>query len=69
MKRELNEDDMYGALKTHESKRLGDKLEVAWNYEIENKKNPSLWRAVLKVFYKELLLYGIFNFFLEFVVR
>lgn len=68
-KRELNEDDMYGPLKTHESKRLGDKLEIAWNYEIANKKDPSLWRAVLKVFSKELVLYGIFNFFIEFIVR
>lgn len=68
-KRELNEDDMYGPLKTHEAVLLGDKLEKAWNHEIRNKKNPSLWRAILKVFSKDLILYGIFYLFLEFIVR
>lgn len=68
-KRELNEDDMYGPLKTHEAIRLGDKLEEAWNQQLRNKKDPSLWKAILKVFSKDLILYGIFYLFLEFVVR
>ncbi|XP_018565536.1 probable multidrug resistance-associated protein lethal(2)03659 [Anoplophora glabripennis] len=60
---------MYGALKSYEAIPLGDKLESAWNYEISNKKEPSLWRAILKVFKKEIFLYGIYNCFIELVVR
>ncbi|KAJ8918454.1 hypothetical protein NQ315_008151 [Exocentrus adspersus] len=69
LKNELNENDMYGPLKSHVSTDLGDRLEKAWNYEISHRKNPSLWIALLKVFGKELALYGIFNFFIEFCIR
>ncbi|KAJ8929216.1 hypothetical protein NQ314_018095 [Rhamnusium bicolor] len=68
-KRELNEDDMYHAIRKDESKRLGDKLEAAWNYQITHKKNPSLWRALIRVFRRDLFLSAIFNIFSELIVR
>ncbi|KAJ8954552.1 hypothetical protein NQ318_000786, partial [Aromia moschata] len=54
--RQLTEEDMYGALKDHEAKRLGDKLEEAWRYEVEHKRNPSLWKAIIKVLSQPLLI-------------
>ncbi|KAJ8983670.1 hypothetical protein NQ317_003457 [Molorchus minor] len=68
-KRDLTEDDMYAPLKSHESKRLGDRLESEWNYQLAHKKNPSLLLAIAKVFGVELIIYGIFNIFIELVVR
>lgn len=54
-KRELLADDMYHHRKKHDSGTLGDKLEAAWNKELHNKKEPSLLRAITKVFYLECL--------------
>ncbi|KAJ8983684.1 hypothetical protein NQ317_003472 [Molorchus minor] len=68
-KRQLTEDDLYGALKTHESKLLGDKLQYAWENQINNKKKASLLAAICKVFYLELVLYGILFLIQEFVVK
>ncbi|KAJ8929217.1 hypothetical protein NQ314_018096 [Rhamnusium bicolor] len=64
-KRELNEDDMYETLEKDESKRLGDKLEAAWNYQVAHKKNPSLWMALLKIFRREIILSAVFKMLIE----
>ncbi|KAJ8983676.1 hypothetical protein NQ317_003464 [Molorchus minor] len=68
-KKELTEDDMYGPLKEHEARSLGDRLEEAWNYEVAHKSNPSLWMAVIRVFRVELVLYAILFAFRELVVK
>ncbi|KAJ8918452.1 hypothetical protein NQ315_008149 [Exocentrus adspersus] len=66
---ELGEDDMYDTLRSHEAGTLGDRLQEAWNREVERKKDPSLWSAMLGVFGFELFLYAIFFVFIEFVVK
>ncbi|XP_018565514.1 probable multidrug resistance-associated protein lethal(2)03659 [Anoplophora glabripennis] len=68
-KKELTEDDMYGTLKSHDSGLLGDRLQKAWNHEVANKKDPSLWIAILKVFGIELLLCALYFGFIEFVIK
>ncbi|KAJ8929223.1 hypothetical protein NQ314_018102 [Rhamnusium bicolor] len=60
---------MYGPLKAHESSRLGDKLEAAWNDQVSHKKTPSLLLAIIKVFYIEFIIYGIFYLIQEFIVK
>lgn len=60
---------MYGTLNSHESSMLGDKLQEAWTREVENKKDPSLGMAMLRVFGIELFLYAIFFVFIEFIVK
>lgn len=60
---------MPGPLKSHESGRLGDKLERAWEYEVNHKEKPSLLRALLVVFYKELSIYGLLLLVQEFIVK
>ncbi|XP_018571144.1 probable multidrug resistance-associated protein lethal(2)03659 [Anoplophora glabripennis] len=64
-KRDLDEDDLYGSLKDHDSHRLGIKLEDAWVQENKIDK-PSLTRAIWRVFGKEICCYGIVLFTIEF---
>ncbi|KAJ8983678.1 hypothetical protein NQ317_003466 [Molorchus minor] len=68
-KKELNEDDMYGAMEAHESNKLGSKLEASWSYEIAHKKNPSLWRALLRVFKFDYAVVVFTLLLLEFVLK
>lgn len=56
---------MYQHRKKHDSKMLGDKLEAAWQKEIKRKKDPSLLKALLKVFYMECLLFYVVAFVVE----
>lgn len=60
---------MYGNLKSHESSMLGDKLQESWNHEVANKKNPSLWLAIIRVFGFELFLNAVFLVVIEFIVK
>lgn len=60
---------MYENLKGHESSMLGDKLQKAWNHEVKNKKNPSLWLAIISVFGFELFLNAVFLVVIEFIVK
>ncbi|KAL3283217.1 hypothetical protein HHI36_006366, partial [Cryptolaemus montrouzieri] len=69
LRSQLNEDDLYETLKEHESTILGNRLEEAWQEEQEYYKNPSLWRALWKVFGNELLGYGIILFFYEVLLK
>ncbi|KAJ8954547.1 hypothetical protein NQ318_000781, partial [Aromia moschata] len=68
-KRQLTENDLCGVMKSHDSVRLGDKLEAAWDDQVARKKNPSLLIALIKVFYVELSLYGILYLIQEFIVK
>lgn len=67
-KRGLDDNDLYGALKDHESRGLGTKLENAWVEENE-RDEPSLSRAIWKVFGKQICFYGFILFILEFGTR
>lgn len=65
-KKDLLEEDLYGPLKSHESKRLGDLLEAAWIKEESTRRKPSFWRPLIKVFGKEFWLYAIYVALVEF---
>ncbi|KAJ3652255.1 hypothetical protein Zmor_018236 [Zophobas morio] len=68
-KKQITEEDLYGPLKDHKSKLLGDKLEEAWLTELKTQKNPSLWRTLRKVFGLEFFLYGLILVVEELIVR
>ncbi|CAH0557333.1 unnamed protein product [Brassicogethes aeneus] len=68
-KKELDEDDLYKPLKEHESHKLGDRLEDFWKQEKSTNKHPKLWRAIWNMFKKEIIGYGVLQFFLEFCLR
>ncbi|KAG5889083.1 hypothetical protein JTB14_004927 [Gonioctena quinquepunctata] len=57
--RELTEDDMYQHRKKHDSGKLGDRMERAWNDQVKNNENPSLLKAMSRVFLFEILLLSI----------
>jgi hypothetical protein len=61
-RKELTEDDLYKTLENHESSRLGDKLESLWSEEENFCKNPSLGKALTKLFGLEFFLYGLSYF-------
>ncbi|CAG9768550.1 unnamed protein product [Ceutorhynchus assimilis] len=58
LKKDLNEEDLLPPLKSHNAQDLGDKLEASWKYEITNRKNPSLWRAIWRVYWKDIIFTG-----------
>lgn len=68
-KPDYDTNDLYKPLKVHESKKMGDKLSLAWNDELkrhrETGRPPSLLRASCRVFGFEFFLLGISLFFLE----
>lgn len=68
-RRDLEENDITEHLAAHDSKRLGDKLEDAWNKELKLHKKPSLYRALFKVFGVEFFILGLIVFFIELVVK
>ncbi|XP_063829398.1 probable multidrug resistance-associated protein lethal(2)03659 [Ostrinia nubilalis] len=73
--RDIKDADLYGPLPEHRSDVLGDAVQKAWDYEVENVNDsdgnakPSLWKALIKVFGPELLLYGLILAAMEFVIR
>lgn len=64
-KTELTEDNIYRHRTKHDSSRLGDKLEAAWNKEVQTQKDPSLARAIRNVFAFECLLMHALAFAVE----
>ncbi|RZC38301.1 multidrug resistance-associated protein, partial [Asbolus verrucosus] len=68
-KNEVTEDESFAPLKGHESSRLGDKLEKAWQQEWSRNSNPSLWRPLWKTFYLEFLAFGSLFVFSEFALK
>lgn len=61
-KRNLTEDDLYQYRKSHDSSQLGDELEIAWNKEKKKKKEPSLFKILMKVHGVELFFIYILSF-------
>ncbi|KAF2894912.1 hypothetical protein ILUMI_11261 [Ignelater luminosus] len=67
--RDLQEEDIPENLSTHASKQLGNRLEEAWNKELRTSKNPSLWRAIARVFGLKFMALGLVSLFLELVIK
>ncbi|KAL1513419.1 hypothetical protein ABEB36_002836 [Hypothenemus hampei] len=67
-KRDLLEEDIYPALDSHESKYLGDKLNRQWSRQLKLKV-PSLWKALIGVFGKQMLYIGVFYFSIDIFTR
>ncbi|XP_017069976.2 LOW QUALITY PROTEIN: probable multidrug resistance-associated protein lethal(2)03659 [Drosophila eugracilis] len=62
----LETKDIYKTLTEHKSDTLGDKLCSSWNQELKNnKENPKLIRALLRVFAWRFGFYGLFTFISE----
>ncbi|XP_037954692.1 probable multidrug resistance-associated protein lethal(2)03659 [Teleopsis dalmanni] len=72
-KKTLDEKDLYQTLSTHKSEKLGNKMCISWEKELERKTNtkkgPSLLKATMRVFGCEFALLGIALFLLEMGVR
>jgi ATP-binding cassette, subfamily C (CFTR/MRP), member 1 len=49
-KQYLTEDDLWNLAKRDTTKATSASFEEAWNHELENKKNPSLWIAIFRAF-------------------
>nr|XP_023018988.1 multidrug resistance-associated protein 4-like [Leptinotarsa decemlineata] len=64
LKKEIEEDDIYETEKSQESALLGGQLEMAWKKEL-NKENPSLARALFRVFGGELAIFALYHIFAE----
>nr|XP_023018987.1 probable multidrug resistance-associated protein lethal(2)03659 [Leptinotarsa decemlineata] len=64
LKKEIEEDDIYETEKSQESALLGGKLEIAWKEEL-NKENPSLAKALFRVFGGELAIFAVYHIFAE----
>jgi DNA primase catalytic subunit len=58
----ISSDDFNTSLKSHDSKKLADKLEKMWEEEINFSKKPSLTRVLTKQFGLEFLFYGLLYF-------
>ncbi|VEN55189.1 unnamed protein product, partial [Callosobruchus maculatus] len=58
-----------GPMKSHISCILGEKLEKAWEEQRKTSDKPSLYKAIWKVFGKQILTCGIMTFFIEFVFK
>nr|XP_023014259.1 probable multidrug resistance-associated protein lethal(2)03659 isoform X1 [Leptinotarsa decemlineata]XP_023014260.1 probable multidrug resistance-associated protein lethal(2)03659 isoform X1 [Leptinotarsa decemlineata]XP_023014262.1 probable multidrug resistance-associated protein lethal(2)03659 isoform X1 [Leptinotarsa decemlineata] len=67
--KDLDEDDLYQPFEEHESHILGDQLEEIWKEEKLNKSNPSLARALWKMFRRRILWHAFWTFVLEFVLK
>lgn len=62
------EEDLYPSLKQHEATYLGDKLENQWEKQL-NRENPSLWRAIFKMFGREIAWLALLQSFTELCAR
>ncbi|KAJ3620812.1 hypothetical protein MTP99_004728 [Tenebrio molitor] len=58
-KKEFTEDDLYPTVEDQDSQLLGNKLERVWQEEMKSKQDPSLIRAVAKVFGPKILFYSL----------
>uniref|UniRef100_A0A0K8VHX2 Putative multidrug resistance-associated protein lethal(2)03659 n=1 Tax=Bactrocera latifrons TaxID=174628 RepID=A0A0K8VHX2_BACLA len=72
-KKTLDERDLFRALNSHRSATLGNKMGVAWEAEIDKKRQkhqePKLLNAVLRVFGARYALLGLILFLLEIGLR
>lgn len=49
-KKYLTEDDLWNLAKRDTTRSTGDTFKAAWEYELEHRKNPSLWMAIFRGF-------------------
>jgi len=49
-KQYITEDDLWNLAKQDTTRATGDMFQDAWNYELENRKHPSLWIALFRGF-------------------
>lgn len=72
-KRDLEQQDLTETLSEHKSNKLGNRIEAAWNDEVERakqkKRDPSLRRVLIRVFGWEFLFYGLVLAFSEFAIK
>lgn len=68
-RKNLEEDDLYKPFREHESHRLGDQLEELWKLEKLSHKNPSLWRALWKMFKVDIIGHVFIICISEFILR
>ncbi|KAF5021710.1 hypothetical protein F66182_6267 [Fusarium sp. NRRL 66182] len=46
----LTEDDLWALAKDDQTKTTGARFDKAWQYELEHRKSPSLWRVLFKAY-------------------
>lgn len=67
LKRPIVESDVYESLKSHDSKRMTDKLTAVWHKEKELKNRPSFLQALWQIYALRVLLssitYTVFDVF------
>ncbi|XP_065203724.1 probable multidrug resistance-associated protein lethal(2)03659 isoform X2 [Planococcus citri] len=72
-KRDLVVGDLYETLKDHSSSALGSTLEKYWNNELDNavkgKRDPSLLRALVRMFGARMMMYGMVLAVVEIFLR
>lgn len=49
-KKYLTEDDLWNLAKRDTTKATGESFQKSWDWELENKKRPSLWMAIFRAF-------------------
>lgn len=57
----LTEDDLWGLARKDTTKATGDAFDKAWQHELNHKKHPSLWRALLSAYGGPYLLAAVFK--------
>lgn len=67
-KKTLNEEDLFEILNEQKSSYLGDMLEEAWEKE-KTKSDPSLWKALWKVFGLNFLSLGLLATCVELIFK
>ncbi|XP_033208086.1 probable multidrug resistance-associated protein lethal(2)03659 [Belonocnema kinseyi] len=75
-KRELEETDLFSPLDSHNSRVIGESLEKIWRQEENDSKTksksskskPRLWKALAKCFGKEMIVVGLVQAIMEFLV-
>jgi ATP-binding cassette subfamily C (CFTR/MRP) protein 4 len=67
-KKNLTEDDLYAPLQEYDSTELGNQLEQVWADEESGRKNPSLFRALRRLFGFEFWICGVIYAPVELIV-
>jgi ABC-type multidrug transport system fused ATPase/permease subunit len=57
----LTEDDLWGLSKEDKTKTTGEAFEIRWQRELEHRKNPSLWRALIGAYGRPYMLAAVFK--------
>ena len=57
----LTEDDLWGLSKKDTTKATGDAFDQAWQYQLEHREHPSLWRALIGAYGGPYMLAAVFK--------